>query len=538
MSLDEYFKDTKSTRGWDYDPEQDPKFNTDSNLGRRITSVGVAKSELYRHNPRVDPRNYIGKDPKMSYYGQNHMNNDEPFYLPQDEITHEIFVGSTGTGKGVLLGNKALEAIMNRTGLIVIDPKQDAFLPQICLEELTKQGRPDDLQVVSWPSNFGYTAINQDDTSIEVANKIAEALDLAETGDAGTDYYRRNGRVALKKVLNLFFDGSLGLIVRKDFNQILNAIINLKMDIEKADRYEKEFAKAKPNMAILEECEKRYFNPEKLKAIYFDDTFDASLDGLTKSIAELAEAGNIFKKYTLDGALYEGKVLYIKADMLDIASLKMLKMLINDAIIKSRKKKANTLVIADEVSFYATKTLSGALATVRSMGLKFILALQDLAQMEDGIREAILSNCNVKMFYKISDEKTMKYVEYINGEEATTSWTQTGAAQSIRQDSEFLWNATRLRAIPRAAVALMMSEYMNTGILIKTNFIAVAQQFDWSKYELASKEAEVSEEVKLQSPEEIKAKLDRYKVMVEKEVEIPNTSLSALVFGSSSLGDF
>jgi len=506
-----------------------------SKLGRGITSIESAKDELFFKYDRVDPQEKIkiGIEQGKTYYGQIHSKDTkEPFYLDEDETTMEIFVGSTGTGKGVLLGNKALEAIYRRKGLIVIDPKQDNFLPQICKEALTLQGREKDFQVVSWPNNFGYMGINEFDTNIEVANKFVDALGLEESDNPGVDYYRKNSRVLLRKILKYFFNGSLGVVIKKDFMDILNHIRFLKEDLEKAELYQRELSKPKPNHNLLSKYEKRYYSPEIIESLYWDTTDVDTLDSISKSLAEIAEGGNIFNKYSLEGALYEGKVLYLKVDMLDVASLKMIKMMITDAIQQARRKKANTIIIADELSFYANKTISGALATVRSMGLKFLMALQDLAQMEDGIREAVLSNCNVRIFYKISDKTTLEYVEKIGGEELVTNYALAGNETRLAQSQENFLNATRIRALPRQGVAVVLADTLNAPAIIQTNFVAVSKEFDWSKYDSPTNDFSLDAKIDKTS----KGEKGNYKVFLKEEKRLlEDSDLFGLSFGSEIL---
>ena len=462
-----------------------------SKLGRAITSIDNAKRELFYKPQRKDPVPYIEKAARenLVYYGFYHSGEKkgEPVYLNDNETTMEIYVGSTGTGKGVLLGNKALEAIKKRKGVIIIDPKTDAFLPQICKEELTRQGRPNDFQVVSWPHNFGYDGINENDDYIAVANKLIDAFGLEESDNPGVDYYRKLARIMLKRVLKLFFSGELGVLVKKDLNDISYHIIKLAEDLKKQEELEKELSKSNQNYNKIEQLQKRYFNTDLVMRHNWDNTAVETLQSLAQSFEELLGGANVFKKYDLKGALYEGKVIYFRVDMLDIASLKMIKLMINDAIQQAREKTANTIIIADELSFYANQTIAGALATVRSMGLKFLLALQDLAQMKDEhIRNAILSNCNVKLFYKISDMTTLEYVEKIGGKELVTKYaTDINGQTRISQDQEEFLNATRIRALPRSQVAILIAEALPQPIIVQTNFVAVTQQFDWSKYNKA-----------------------------------------------------
>jgi len=468
------------------------KIRTGSALGREITSIENAKSDLFFFPEWKDPSPYISNktvEGGKTFYGFLHTREkEEPIFIQENGVTHEIFVGATGTGKGVLIGNKVTEAIRLKRGVIIVDPKKDSFLPQICKEELEGQERGEDLQIASWPANFGYSGINDFDNYKDVANKFFDALDLSPSDNPAVDYYRKNSRVLLLKVLKIFFEGNLGVTVKKDFGEILTHLRLLKEDMEKQELLEKEQSKMRPNYNLIQSYEVRFFNQKKIDAIYWDTTTIETLDSLVKSISEIAEGAAIFKKYDLRGALYEGKVLYLKVDMLDPASLKMVKMMLADAIIQARDKKANTTIVTDELSFYANDTIAAALATVRSMGLKFILALQDLSQMrEEHIRNAVLSNCNVKFFYKISDKETLEYVEKIGGEETVTAFSLNHEGESrIQQKTEPLLNATRIRALPRQGVGILIAEELNAPVFVSTHFVKVSKEFDWGTFEEAN----------------------------------------------------
>ena len=454
--------------------------SVDSSLGRGITSIERAKKELFYKPTRVNPTTRMKEG--WSYYGENHFTK-EPYYIKDEDTTHEIFSATTGAGKGVLIGNRVYEAIFKNKGVIIIDPKKDAFLPQICLETLEKFGRKEDFQVVSFPENFGYSGINEFDSYKDVANKFIDMLGIEPSENPGIDYYRKNSRVLMRKILKIFFAGDLGVIVKKDFTDILKNIRHVKEDLEKAELYEKELGKNKPNSNLLSKYEKRYYDTNKIEQIYWERTDIETLDSISKSLAEIAESADIFSNYTLDGALYNKKVLYVKVDMLDVASLKMTKMLLADAIIQSRRKTANAIIIADELSFYINFTISSALSTVRSMGLKFILALQSIYQMPDGLREAVLENCNIKLFYKISDLKSLEWIEKIGGKELVSTFTKNGNETTISQKTEDNLNITRIRALPRAGTAIIIAEADSTPVIIDTNYIAVQNEFEWSKYE-------------------------------------------------------
>lgn len=106
-------------------------------------------------------------------------------------------------------------------------------------------------------------------------------------------------------------------------------------------------------------------------------------------------------------------------------------------------------------SRFQKNNLAGALATTRGFNLNFILALQDISQMkEESIRNAILSNVNVKIFYKPSDKLTLEYLELLGGKEAVTKFSKKENDLTISQDTEFIYNPTRVRAVPKQELQL------------------------------------------------------------------------------------
>lgn len=490
--------------------------------GRQITTAQNAKRELYFAPPRINPEDFINKRKRDFFYGMEHSKDEiKPFYLPENDVTMQLLIGSTGTGKGVILGNILLEKIQRKEGVIIIDPKMDAFLAQIAKEELERQNRADDLLIANFPTDFCYSGINKDDTYVEVANKLIDAFGLEETGNPGVDYFRKNERVMLKKVLKLFFNGGLGEIIPKDLNKIAEAIVTLSQDLKKKNAYEEEMSKTKPNFQLLKKTQDRYFDADKVEALNFMKKDVDTLESLATSFDEFVSSANISSKINLDEALYHGKVIYLKIDMLDIASLKMAKIAITDAIQKARRKLPSTKIwiIADEISFYANKTLSGALATTRGFNLNFVLALQDIAQMaEESIRNAILSNVNIKIFYKPSDKMTLEYLELLGGKDAVTKITKRENDLTISQDTETTYNPTRVRALPRAGVAIMVSEYLSAPAIIQTNFIAVKHPFEWEKLETLKQKEDF--EIKHQTKEELGKKLAKYRQKVKSVGEL------------------
>ncbi len=490
-----------------------------SAYGRGLTSVQSAKDELFNEHISFNPLEFISIE--KQFFGLE-LHSKQPFYLPFEDSTHLLYCGPTRSAKGVAISHRVIEAIKQKKGIIIFDPKKDDFLPQVMQEELIRHNKQDNLIIASYPNNFGYSGFDKNDTPLEFANKLIVALDLAPSGDPKSDFYRRNERTLLKKVVELFLK-SLSLLdieFEMNYKSLANFIKYLYSDILATQSYNQEISRNKPNMDLIEQYSRRFFNPDLFQGLEL--TFDeiSTLKGLHQTLLELCDA-NIYTQIDISDALYNGKIIYIQADQLDEASLKMLKVLQVDIIQKAKKKRANCIVIADEVSFYATKTLSDSLSTIAGFGVHFILVLQDLAQLNDEtIKNPILSNCQTKLFYKSSDLETLEYIEKLSGLELVTQITKKHSDVTIRQIQEPLLSMTRLRALKRDRVAVLIAESLNTPVIVQTWHIEVEQKFDWSKYDKLAYEPNVTKLSKDFKVERKKESLDEPVTNQQKELKL------------------
>ena len=512
-------------------------------LGRAPTTIATAL-KYHKKQDRTNPIPYILEKSKeeANYYGQDFEDKTKAFSIPQDEVTHSLFVGSTGTGKGVILGNRVYQAIHERKGVIVVDPKNDNFLPQIIKEKIADDGRPStDFQMCYFPNKWGYKAITERDTYLEISNKLISMFSYEPSSNPGVDHYRELGRTLLRQLMKMFFvEFSLEVVIKKNFEDIKKHIIYLKQDLEKLKLYEKELSKVRPNAELLEKYSKRYFNPEIIESLYFADSDVQTLDSLAIKFNEISEGANFENDIDIADALYNGKIIYIRVDMNDIASLQWVKYLITDMIQNAKKKKANTSIFLDELSFYGTKTLAGALATVRSMGLEFSLFIQAISQLNEEIRDDIIENCNFKMFYKTSNLTTLETIKVLGGVEAITKISNKDGSQSYSQDFESYLNETKIRALPRTSVGVIIAEYLPFPKLIQTNFVVTKRQFDWSIYQNFKADNEyqnIKADTNISDNKaETKAKLDKYRVYLkESKSLLEDSDLFGITLGSEAI---
>jgi len=472
-------------------PKKPKQFS--SNLGRSITSIETAKDELYHAPQNYNPRDFITTDAK-EFFGATYSEVEQkyiPMYVPKDAINHALYVGYTRSGKGIIIGNKVLETLINKRGLIYVDVKQEDYTPQIILEELERQKRPQDFLIVNYPNDFGYSGFNDDDTIIEMWEKISVALEFEKSTDPAVEHYRGNQRMTLLKVLEALYNPNNNETKNnpRDWYFFMEYVRCLHEDLKSYRHLQEELQKATPNQNRIEKLSNMYFTTELLEKLQFNSKNLAALEMIYMKTFELLLNANIYTKHTIREALYNSKVLYIKCDMENISSLQMLKMLYVDISQTVRKQKArgilaNCHAIFDEVSFYVSKRLSGGLSTLAGFGVNCSILLQDLAQLDDiSIRNAILSNSTVKLFYKISDSDTLKYVTQLGGEEVVTKYAKRNLEDTFTQDTEPLLNTTRIRAMWFKQHAILIAEYFNTAIFVETDYVKVKRPFDWSKCE-------------------------------------------------------
>jgi len=167
-------------------------------IRKTLTSIDSVKNEFYKPITPYNPLEHI--ENRLLFFGIDFLTG-KPIKLQKEDITHSLIVGPTRSGKGSIAGyNKIVESLRNGRGVIVIDPKQDDYLPQVIKEELERQ-------IVNFPKDYGYSGFEETDTAEEFASKVITMLNLTEVrNNAGASYYRKNERVLLEKIIDIFFN--------------------------------------------------------------------------------------------------------------------------------------------------------------------------------------------------------------------------------------------------------------------------------------------------------------------------------------------
>lgn len=329
---------------------------------------------------RFDPARHW-KDGKGVFLGLGHPGK-KPVYLDPAlyRERHMQIIGPTGSGKGVLLGNLAAQAVANRTGLVVIDPKRDEFMPHILADACERTGRTLHIVDLQEGRPGGWQPFRAGRAHERVARAI-EAFDLEPSGTTA-DFYKIEGKEMLTRLMSKT-DGSIGQI-----------------------------------LAWLEEDERNLRPGQKLPGVLERNYF--RIWGRRRNLNPPGGGFNLNK------ALAVGDVIYLRSDPNDpelIIPLRAFLMQIAQWKFAHANSKHLT-IIADEVSLYASSYLAQLLATIRSTGTNMILAYQSLTDLEAAagtpaegriIRQRMDQNCQIKLFYGSQDNLTVETVETMSG---------------------------------------------------------------------------------------------------------------------------
>lgn len=277
---------------------------------------------------------------------------------------HISILGASGTGKSKIAALILTQMHESGDGVVVIDPKDDEFLPGIIARAAEKTGRP-----------FLFINLRAEEPQInplagasqtEREILLQSALQLDPTGEPGVDFYRGEDRDAASALL-----ASGG----KSLPELREAGVALK-DVTKRENFWREFK----SLCLL-------------PAFQTKDARD------------------------LKGVIEAGGVVYIVGDTDDLRVVAGQKMLLTRVlqIIKSRPREGAKQVslMLDEFKYLLSNSSLRALGTIRDRRCNLILAYQsygDLADCGPLPKEAVLGaakqNTTLKFVYKLEDTDT------------------------------------------------------------------------------------------------------------------------------------
>lgn len=389
------------------------KSKLERNRRTDVRSIGL---HLPDNRKAFDPRKYFQARKIFIGIGER----DEKVLLPLP-FRHMQIVGTSGAGKGRLLG--ALVAQFARAGEFVVvgDPKCDDWLPSVCHSEANAASiayNVLDLRT-SAPPQFNIFA---DASADQVAELLSVAFGLEEEGSGGPDFYKPGDRAAAQMVARAMQHGDTA---------------------------------------------------ESLLYRMRDELADKAENFLNR-FAELADlpSANATAGLSLQALMDQGGVLYVVGSMRD-PRVRMLQRMLLVRILQMAESRDNiataprqVAVILDEAKAWLSSPAMEFLSAARSKGAHVVLSHQSLADLKtapgmnpDATVDTVVENCAYKVFYRVQNPETASWIAAMTGEiqvDDEARVFETGLAlteklsntRTVRQAKRFLFDENILLNLP------------------------------------------------------------------------------------------
>ena len=343
-----------------------------------IRQVFAAGEEIYQY----DPRRYFNES-KGVFIGLAD-GTLKPRYVPWNDYrsTHMQVLGSTGFGKGVATAMFLAQSLEAGEAVVVFDPKNDKFAPNVLYQVAQDCGAPFYL-IDLRPGQKSQINIFRDCDAADIEEVLNTAFDMAEKGDI-TDFYRLFDRKAATDVC---------------------AIATA--------------AKRSPTMRDLVAAtyQSKQVSIEDKKAI----KFQADLEELAK-----LEAINALEGHNLAQILSQRAVIYVVGSTRKVQTVRAQKMLLLRLlqIIENRdlRNPRPVAMMLDELKYLLSTAVLQALGTVRDKGCHIMLAHQAIEDLKDcgglepnAVRGAVVVNTGLKLIYRSSDPDTLEWASDLSG---------------------------------------------------------------------------------------------------------------------------
>lgn len=392
--------------------------------------------EIGVHLPNVqstyDPTRYYN-DKKGMFFGLNEQK--KPVYLSwqQWRKSHVDVIGTTGSGKGVAAGVLMSQAVASGECVVVVDPKNDEWLPHVMREAAISANVP-----------YVYIDLQSDQPQwnpIEHknANEIEELLSAGfSLGEKGTDadFYRLDDRRAARIFANY--------ANRQDYSLIetLQLLIQHQPDIAVAGK-----------------------------------KFTSDLEEIG-----LVAAVNTRTGIDLANLIKQGAVIYVRGSMRNPRILKLQRIFVLSIMqhievrpreLGNGQKARHVCLFLDEFKYLISRPTLEALGAIRDKGAHVMIVHQSLGDLRDcpadldpeSVVASANENCATKMAYQVKDPDTALWLARMSGtilvdDEIRQVKTNAGLTETrdgertLRQAERQLVDTNMLHALPERCAVL------------------------------------------------------------------------------------
>lgn len=387
--------------------------------------------EIHKHLPdseeEFNPRKYF-KDSGV-FIGISDKN--EPVYLEKKAyptMPHIQVVGTTGSGKGVVLAVLGSQWIANKEAVFFLDPKDDEWAPHVFADAARQAGAKH--HYINLRSPEPQFNLFDDATADDIEQLFIAGFGFGDTGTAA-DFYS----IADRKYS--------GIIARQIVKQGLTA--------EQA--YEK-------NLDILEDAAPK---------------LAGKLRELGEVVAANAAPG---RGISLTKIIEEGGSCYVVGHMSAEKIIRLQKMILVRLLQIAEKRDRISgavrpvAIILDEVKYQLSRSALEALGAARDKGVHVVLAHQSLADLRDvsgidgdAVVGSVVENCKLKICYSVNDPTTGEWLARMSGkilvDDETRSVSKNVALtekvksdRSIRQAERYFVDENMMQNLPKSVCVI------------------------------------------------------------------------------------
>lgn len=344
--------------------------------------------EIEHHIPKkvldFDPLKYIDKK-RGVFLGLDE--NEKASFIDfgvGSSAPHVQVVGTTGAGKGVVLGVIASQFLEQDECVFFVEPKFDEWASSVMYASAKRLGKPYHFVNLRRPNGAQFNLF-EGCTEEEAFEMFQAGLGLTDKGDI-SDFYGIKDRKAAIQTAKRLADGNLSLA--EVFNE-----------------FEAEFTA-------------KDFPAEK---------FAGRLEEMAALPSINAKSG---EGLSLEKIVAEGGCVYVVGSMTnDIVKTAQKMLLIRINQLAERRDRMGPVaprkiaLILDECKFFLSRIFVDSLSAARDKSLHLVLAHQSIGDLKDcpkdlnadAVVDAVVENCKVKICYKVQSPDTAEWLAKMSG---------------------------------------------------------------------------------------------------------------------------
>jgi len=357
-----------------------------------------------------------------------------PIYIPweQSRTSHKELCGATGSGKGVLAANIAVQhCILDDQAVVYFDPKPrgDEWAPRVVAQGCKRAGK----KATFFDLYEKHAQLNPFRGATE-----DEVFDLL---DAGCNF-EPHGEDAVYKGKEKAAARVVAKWIAQTGGTFRTAVQSFAEQIEHSHHDRTEAAKAQRFWDWMQEM-------ASLESIQADDS----------------------SAYDFETALSNGEFLYLMCGTdggrVQTAQQLLLYRLMQIMVARDRDKARRVCVVLDELKYVLCRQVLTALSTIRDRNCNLILQHQSLADLKDcgdldprAVSGRVLENTTLKIVYRVEDPDTAEWFSRKSGK-------QNFNDASLRIRSGLMENPGTVRTAQRNAIEenTLLALPRNTGVL-------------------------------------------------------------------------